>query len=121
MTCRAGSRRGAGAVRAGRSGSPASSPARRARTWRGAIIPDDTISHFPQGACSCGADLKDARDLGVKYSHQVTDLPEATAQTIQHDRHEAECSCGRRHVADAPPQAAGAPGTVTYGLNAQAW
>ena len=29
--------------------------------------------------------------------------------------------CGRRHVADAPPEAAGAPGTVTYGLNFQAW
>jgi transposase len=83
--------------------------------------PDVTISHFPQGACSCGSDLNDARDLGVKYSHQVIDLPEATAQTIQHDRHEAGCSCGRRHVADAPPQAAGAPGTVTYGLNLQAW
>ena len=48
-------------------------------------------------------------------------MPEATAQTIQHDRHEAECCCGRRHVADAPPEAAGAPDTVTYGLNVQAW
>jgi hypothetical protein len=28
---------------------------------------------------------------------------------------------GRRHVADASPQAAGAPGTVTHGLNFQAW
>ncbi len=32
-----------------------------------------------------------------------------------------ECACGRRHVAGAPPEAAGAPGTVTYGLNLQAW
>ncbi len=32
-----------------------------------------------------------------------------------------ECACGRRHVAVAPPEAAGAPGTVTYGLNFQAW
>ena len=61
------------------------------------------------------------RDLGVRYSHQVTDLPEARAETIQHDRHEVACACGRRHVADAPPEAAGAPGTVTYGLNFQAW
>jgi transposase len=83
--------------------------------------PDDTVPHFPGGACPCGADLRDARDVGVKYSHQVTDLPEAAAETIQHDRHEVECSCGRRHVADAPPEAAGAPGTVTYGLNFQAW
>ena len=83
--------------------------------------PDDTIPYFPQGTCPCGADLTDARDLGVKYSHQVTDLPEAAAETIQHDRHEAACACGRRHVAAAPPEAAGVPGTVTYGLNFQAW
>ena len=76
---------------------------------------------FPEGICPCGGDLDDARDLGVRYSHQVTDLPGARAVTIQHDRHEVQCACGRAHVADAPPQAAGAPGTVTYGLNFQAW
>ena len=83
--------------------------------------PDETIPRFPRGACPCGADLEDARDLGVKYSHQVTDLPEARTETIQYDRHEVECGCGRRHVAGAPPEAAGTPGTVTYGLNFQAW
>jgi transposase len=83
--------------------------------------PDKTQDVFPEGICPCGADLNDARDLGVKYSHQVTDLPEARAVTIQHDRHEVGCACGRTHVADAPPEAAGAPGTVTYGLNVQAW
>jgi transposase len=83
--------------------------------------PDKTVDVFPESICRCGADLNDARDLGVKYSHQVTDLPEARAVTIQHDRHEVQCACGRTHVADAPPEAAGAPGTVTYGLNFQAW
>jgi transposase len=83
--------------------------------------PDKAIPHFPQGICGCGKDLAEAADLGVRYSHQVTDLPEARAETIQHDRHEVECACGRRHVAGAPPEAAGAPGTVTYGLNFQAW
>jgi hypothetical protein len=83
--------------------------------------PDDAIPHFPEGTCGCGRDLAGAADLGVRYSHQVTDLPEARAETIQHDRHEVQCACGRRHVADAPPEAAGAPGTVTYGLNLQAW
>ncbi len=82
--------------------------------------PDETVPHFPQGACACGEDLAAARDLGVRYSHQVTGLPEVKAQTTRHDRHEVECSCGRRHTADAPPQA-GAPGTVTCGLNFQAW
>jgi hypothetical protein len=83
--------------------------------------PDKTTDVFPEGTCACGRDLAGARDLGVRYSHQVTDLPEARAETIQYDRHEAECACGRAHVADAPPEAAGAPGTVTYGLNFQAW
>ena len=83
--------------------------------------PDKTVPHFPQGPCACGNDLAGARDLGVRYSHQVTDLPEAKAESTQHDRHEVECACGRTYVADAPPEAAGAPGTVTYGLNVQAW
>ena len=83
--------------------------------------PDGAISHFPEGTCGCGRDLAGARDLGVRYSHQVTDLPGAHAETIQHDRHEVECACGRSHIAGPPPEAAGAPGTVTYGLNFQAW
>ena len=83
--------------------------------------PDKTVDVFPAGRCDCGADLAGGADLGVRYSHQVTDLPEARAETTQYDRHEVECPCGSRHVADAPPGAAGAPGTVTYGLNFQAW
>lgn len=84
--------------------------------------PDDTVPWFPSGPCECGADLDDAGDLGVRYSHQVSDLPaDMTAKTTQHDRHEVQCRCGRTHVADAPPEAAGAPGTVTYGLRFQAW
>jgi transposase len=82
--------------------------------------PDKTEEVFPEGSCACGADLASAADLGVRYSHQVTDLPQARAETIQYDRHEVRCACGRRHLAGAPPQA-GAPGTVTYGLNVQAW
>ena len=83
--------------------------------------PDKTVDVFPAGRCECGADLAGGADLGVRYSHQVTDLPEARAETTQYDRHEVECPCGSRHVADAPPEAAGAPGAVTYGLNFQAW
>jgi transposase IS66 family protein/uncharacterized protein DUF6444 len=83
--------------------------------------PDQVQDVFPEGWCACGGDLAAARDLGVRFSHQVTDLPEARAVTIQYDRHQVECACGQVHVADAPPEAAGAPGTVTYGLNFQAW
>ena len=85
--------------------------------------PDRTEALFPAGRCACGTDLQGAADLGVAFSHQVNDLPEEVkAQTVQYDRHEVECSCGRVHVAAAPPQAGGAaPGTVTYGVNFQAW
>jgi hypothetical protein len=83
--------------------------------------PDKTADVFPQGRCECSRGLSSAPDPGVAYSRQVTDLPEARAQTTQPDRHEVECPCGRRHVASAPPQAAGAPGTVTCGLNFRAW
>ena len=83
--------------------------------------PDAAKDVFPEGTCACGQDLAAAADLGVKYSHQVTDLPDARARTTQYDRHEVACPCGRTHVAGAPPDAAGAPGTVTYGLNFQAW
>src|SRR5580700_7150135 len=87
--------------------------------WREA--PDKTEDLFPQGGCACGADLAASADLGVRYSHQVMDVPQARAQTTQYDRHEVRCACGRIHVAGAPPEATGAPGTVTYGLNFQAW
>jgi transposase len=84
--------------------------------------PDRIENLFPEGNRACGTDLKYAADLGVVSSHQVNDLPEVRAETVQYDRHEVECSCGRVHVADTPPQAAGAaPGTVTYGVNFQAW
>jgi transposase len=45
--------------------------------------PDKTEDVFPEGTCACGRDLAAARNLGVRYSHQVTDLPEARAETIQ--------------------------------------
>jgi transposase len=82
--------------------------------------PKHTVPLFPQGACACGRDLAGARDLGVAASHQVIDTPLVTATVTQYDGHGVECACGRLHAAP-PPADAGAPGTVTYGLNIQAW
>ena len=112
--------------RSPRSGGAGRSAARQAaRGARGVPAvddhPDGAVAHFPEGTCGCGRNLAGARDLGVRYSHQVTDLPEARAETVQHDRHEVQCACGQVHVAGPPPEAGGAPGTVTYGLNLQAW
>ena len=94
-------------------GSPGSSLA-----W--SANPDRTVPCFPRGACTCGADLAGAADLGVAASHQEIEIPEMTAQVIQHDVHQVACACGRVHRA-AAPAGAGAPGTVTYGIGLQAW
>jgi hypothetical protein len=82
--------------------------------------PDRAVPHFPRGACTCGADLAGAVDLGVAASHQEVEIPEMAATVIQHDLHAVACSCGRVHRA-AAPAGAGAPGTVTYGIGLQAW
>jgi hypothetical protein len=68
----------------------------------------------------CGADLAAAADLGVAASHQVVDIPLASAAVTQYDLHEVACGCGQLHRAGAPA-GAGAAGTVTYGLALQAW
>ena len=86
--------------------------------WSGQ--PDDTVPHFPQGPCACGADLAAGADLGVAVSHQLVDIPLAAATVTQHDLHEVACGCGLVHRA-AAPAGTGTAGTVTYGLNLQAW
>ena len=82
--------------------------------------PDRVVPHFPRGSCACGAALAGAADLGVAASHQEIEIPQMAAQVIQHDLHEVACRCGLVHRA-AAPAAAGAAGTVTYGISLQAW
>jgi transposase len=82
--------------------------------------PDERVRCLPRGVCGCGAALAQGRDLGVVASHQQVEIPLVTARVIQHDRHAVACGCGQAHLAPAPP-GAGAPGTVTYGPNLQAW
>jgi hypothetical protein len=96
-----------------------------AMTWG---VPDDTRDYHPEGACSCGADLADAADLGVSRSYQQKEVPEPEAVTIQHDLHETRCACGKTHVAPArrpglrgPDRAAaGGTGGLPAGLPAPA-
>ena len=82
--------------------------------------PGQIVPLLPRGACPCRRDLAGAADLGVAASHQVVDVPLVTATVTQYDEHAVACACGRLHAAPPPPQA-GAAGTVTYGLNIQAW
>ena len=41
--------------------------------------------------------------LGVARSCQQKEVPKPKAQTIQDDLHEAQCACGKIHVAPRPP------------------
>ena len=97
----------------------ASSQGRRVRAWPGARTPDETIAHFPDGTCECGADLAAGRDLGVAASHQQAEIPLAMAKVIQHDLHEVACGCGRVRRAARPERRQ--RGRVSYGPNLQAW
>jgi transposase len=81
--------------------------------------PDDTIPHFPDGACECGAPLAGGRDLGVAASHQQAEIPLASAKVIQHDLHEVACGCGKVWRAARPEGVSASK--VSYGANLQAW
>jgi hypothetical protein len=82
--------------------------------------PGERVRCVPAGRCRCGAGLAGAADLGLVVSHQRVEIPLVCARVIQHDRHAVACGCGQVHLAPPPP-GAGAPGTVTYGPNLQAW
>jgi transposase len=84
--------------------------------WRES--PDETLEHFPSGACGCGADLAGAADLGVAVAHQQHDIPRVTARVVQHNRHRVQCACGVAHVAPLPDGVADAP--TSYGVDLQA-
>ncbi len=81
--------------------------------------PDDTVPHFPDGTCECGAALSTAADLGIAASHQQVEIPLASARVIQHDLHAVACGCGKVHHAARPAGVSAA--RVSYGPNLQAW
>jgi transposase len=86
-----------------------------AMTW---AEPGETRDHYPQGMCPCGRDLADAEDLGVARSFQQLEIPEPSAQRVQHDLHLGLCGCGREHQAARP---AGVPDSaVSIGPNLRA-
>jgi transposase len=82
--------------------------------------PDETRDHYPQGTCTCGADLAAARDLGVARSFQRTEIPEPSAQRNRHDRHRGLRECGREHAAARPPGMPDAPLPIGPNLRALA-
>lgn len=88
-----------------------------AMTW---AEPDETRDHYPQGMCPCGRDLADAEDLGVARSFQQLEIPEPSAQRVQHDLHLGLCGCGREHRAARPPGVPDSPVSIGPNLRALA-
>src|SRR5436190_3107829 len=87
--------------------------------WREEGELDDHQDRYPEGACSCGADLAEAADLGVVDRYQQHEIPLVSVTVTQYDQHSAACACGRVHTA-ARPEGAGA-GRVEYGPNLRAY
>src|SRR6476619_3135114 len=82
--------------------------------------PHERRDRFPEGRCDCGADLTQARDLGVVDSYQSHEIPQVAVRITQYDQHEVACGgCGRRHTAARPEGAR--PGPVGYGPNLAAF
>ena len=83
--------------------------------------PDETLEHYPEGACECGLDLGGAADLGVARFYQQEDVPEPQpSRRYQHNLHKARCACGKVHVAERPDGVPGAPLSVGPRLSAMA-
>ena len=75
--------------------------------------PDETLDHYPAGACECGLDLAEAADLGVARSCQQEDIPEPQpSRRYQHNLHKARCACGKVHIAPRPDGVPDAPLSV---------
>ena len=82
--------------------------------------PHERRDRFPEGRCDCGADLTQARDLGVVDSYQAHEIPQVAVRVTQYDQHRvACCGCGRAHTAARPDGAR--PGPVGYGPNLAAF
>ena len=70
-----------------------------AMTW---TVPDETFDYYPEGTCACGRTWT-ALPISGSRGPASRRGPEPKAQTIQHDLHEAQCACGKIHVAPRPP------------------
>ena len=87
--------------------------------WREDSEVDHRLDRFPQGACTCGADLGDAVDLGVVDRYQQHEIPLVTVAVTQYDQHAVACSCGRTHTAERP--AGAGSGRCEYGPSLRAF
>ncbi|TDD21250.1 hypothetical protein E1294_15520 [Nonomuraea diastatica] len=91
----------------------------KALAWSNEVAEGDTVEHFPDGPCQCGADLGQAADLGVTARHQQIEIPLVVARRFEHRLHSVACRCGALHTAPRPVGVPAVP--VSLGVNLQAW
>jgi transposase len=80
---------------------------------------DAREDRFPQGACQCGTDLAEARDLGVVDRYQQWEIPLVTVTVTQYDQHAVACACGT--VATAARPGGAGHGRAEYGPQLRAF
>jgi transposase len=78
--------------------------------------PDEVVDHVPSECGGCGADLEQARAVGV-VRRQLHDIPEVTTKVTEHRLHKRRCGCGLVTTATAPD---GVNAPVAYGPNLRA-
>lgn len=67
-------------------------------------VPDEVHTHVPTGCKGCGADLANARVVGVE-TRQVFDLPVIELIAVEHRAQRRECGCGAVTRAAFPVEA----------------
>jgi hypothetical protein len=87
-------RRKSGKKQGGQSGHPGS-------TLAPVGLPDERVRHEPCGCHGCGADLRDAPEVGME-KRQVFDLPPLTVRVTEHQVIARRCACGAVTSGTAP-------------------
>ena len=95
------------------------------RTLEWQAVADLTIIHSPQGQCSCGCELSQARLVEVE-KRQVLELPKLKLSITEHHCETRVCNCGKEYKGQFPDEAkvkvqygAGVKGLAIYLMNTQ--
>ncbi|MCA1694477.1 MAG: IS66 family transposase [Actinobacteria bacterium] len=90
---------------------PGGQPGHRGSTLAQVADPNERLRHEPGPCSGCGADLRDAPEVGMER-RQVFDLPPITVRVTEHQLIERRCECGATTCATAPE---GVTAPVQYG------
>lgn len=90
---------------------PGKQPGAPGKHLRQVEVPDEVITHVPDGCRGCGESLSDAQVAGIER-RQVFDLPPHRVHVVEHQLQRRTCGCGTITTAPAP---AGVSAPAVYG------